>query len=279
MQWPLVNTATPATPQPVERFIVIGDDGVGSSFTPEEYAARVALQAKMQAAPNITKFIGTGDHAYNSGTLSDVTNNLVPFWSNVKDRCAFVPGNHDNDTDSGRAFFEWFAKPRYNVVSTTNVDIFLVNTGFNTAGTQTELDNAGTLVDSVQFKWLEAELAASTKKHKWVVWHHPPVCSAASYYPGVTSMQAIPLRRWGATALFCGHAHTVERLTWDDLPLIISGAGGRDFVGIHDPVSPYSNFAAGDVAAYWEVETTALSATYVCKRVDGTILDRYFQIV
>lgn len=278
--WPLVNTAAATVATPVENFIIIGDDGVGASgFTPEEYANRVALQARMQRTKNITKFIGTGDHAYDSGTLSDVTNNLAPFWGNVKDRCAFVPGNHDNDTASGQAFFEWFAKPRYNVVSTENVDIFLVNTGFNSAGTQTELDNAGVLKDSVQFQWLRAQLAASTKKHKWVVWHHPPVCSGVDYYPGVTPMQAIPLKSWGATALFCGHSHIVERLTWDDIPLIISGAGGRDFRAIHDPVSPYSDFAAGDVGAYWEVEATALSATYVCKRVDGTVLDRYFQIV
>lgn len=278
--WPLVNTAAETVEMPVEHFIIVGDDGVGpSGFTPEEYANRVALQAKMQREKNITKFIGTGDHAYDSGTLADVTNNMAPFWSNVKSRCAFVPGNHDNNTASGQAFFEWFAKPRYNIVSTEHVDIFLVNTGFNDSMVQTELDNAGTLVDSVQFTWLKNALAASTKKHKWVVWHHPPVCSGVDYYPGVAQMQTIPLKRWGATALLCGHSHIVERLTWDDIPLIISGAGGRDFRALHNPVSTYSNFAAGDISAYWEVSVTALSASFTCRQSNGTVLDRYFQSV
>jgi hypothetical protein len=133
------------------------------------------------------------------------------------------------------------------------------------------------LKDSVQFTWLRQQLAASTKKHKWVVWHHPPVCSGVDYYPGVTQMQAIPLQNWGATALFCGHSHIVERLNWNGLLVIISGAGGRDFRPINSPASPFSIFAAGDVSAYWEVTATALGALFVCKDSTGAILDRYFQ--
>lgn len=278
MKWPLVNSFGTITQNEPELFVVVGDDGVGpSGFTPEEYAARVALQRQMQKLKNVTKFIGTGDHAYNSGTVTEVTNNFAAFWGNVKDRLAFVPGNHDNDTVSGKAFFEYLAQPRYGVVSTQYVDIFLINTGFNSSMVQTEMDNAGVLKDSVQFTWLRQQLAASTKKHKWVVWHHPPVCSGTDYYPGVTQMQAIPLQNWGATALFCGHSHIVERLNWNGLLVIISGAGGRDFRPINSPASPFSIFAAGDISAYWEVTATALGALFVCKDSTGAILDRYFQ--
>jgi hypothetical protein len=90
-------------------------------------------------------------------------------------------------------------------------------------------------------------------------------------------MQAIPLQNWGATALFCGHSHIVERLNWNGLLVIISGAGGRVFRAINVPPSPFSIFAAGDVSAYWEVTATALGALFVCKNSTGAILDRYFQ--
>ena len=233
----------------------------------------------MQKIKGVTKFIGTGDHAYNSGTDAEVAANLAPFWGNVKSRCAFVPGNHDNDTQQGEPFFTYFAKPRYNSVETDHVEIFLVNTGFNSSMAQTEIDNAGVLKDSVQFQWLREALAASTKKHKWVVWHHPPVGSGADYYPGVTQMQSIPLGEWGATALFCGHMHIVERLNWNGLLVLISGAGGRDFRPIHNPPSPYSIWARGDIAAYWTAEVTALGARFTCLDKTGAILDRYFQAV
>lgn len=263
-----------------EQFIIVGDDGVGpSGFTPEEYAERVALQAQMQKQKNITLYIGTGDHAYNSGTTAEVAANLAPFWGNVKKRCAFVPGNHDNDTSQGEPFFTYFVKPRYNSVETDNVEVFLVNTGFDSAMNQTEADNAGTLVNSVQFQWLRGALAASTKKHKWVVWHHPPVGSGADYYPGVSQMQAIPLKEWGATALFCGHMHIVERLNWNGLLVLISGAGGRDFRPLHDPPSPYSVWGQGDVAAYWHAEASALGVLFTCRDKNGAILDKYFQVV
>jgi hypothetical protein len=280
MKWPIVKFNGSVVRNEPEFFVIIGDDGVGpSGFTPTEYANRLALNNYVQKLKNVTKFIGTGDHAYSSGTLTEVTNNLAAFWDNVKSRCAFVPGNHDNDTSSGQAFFEYFAQPRYSVVSTNNVDIFLVNTGFNTAGTQTELDNAGTLVDSVQFTWLKNSLASSTKKHKWVIWHHPPVTSAASYYPGNTAMATIPLKEWGATMLMCGHGHIVERLDWNGLPVIISGAGGRALVGLHDPRSEYSQFAAAEITAYWEAYVTPLGANFICRSVSGAILDRYFQAI
>lgn len=279
-KWPLVNAIMPAEVLPAEKFIIVGDDGVGpSGFTPTEYANRVALQRYIQKQTGITNFIGTGDHAYNNGSLTDVTNNLAAFWGNVKDRCLFVPGNHDNDTDSGRAFFEYFASRRYRVVSTDYVDIFLVNTGFNSAMAQTELDNAGTLVSSIQFTWLRNALAASTKKHKWVVWHHPPVTSGTDYAPGVTQMQAIPLASWGATALFCGHSHILERLNYNGLLVLISGAGGRDLRGISATPSPYSSWAAGNITGCWTAEVTALGVLFKAVNSSGEILDRYFQAV
>jgi hypothetical protein len=282
MKWPLVASTSTVTPNNPEFFVIIGDDGVGpSGFTPEEYANRVALNTRVRSLKNVTKFIGTGDHAYNSGTLTEVTNNLAPYWGNVKSSCAFVPGNHDNDTAQGQAFFEYFAQPRYSRVSTDNVDIFLINTGIDSAGNQTEIDNqdAAELKDCRQFRWLKSALATSTKKHRWVIWHHPPVTSGEDYYPGNTTMQTIPLKEWGATALMCGHAHIVERLDWDGLLVIISGAGGRDFRGIHNPPSPYSSFAMGEISAYWEATVTPLGANFICKSSSGVILDRYFQAI
>jgi hypothetical protein len=281
-KWPLVPVSASVAFNNPEMFVIIGDDGVGpTGFTPEEYANRVLLNNRVRSLKGVTAFIGTGDHAYNSGTLAEVTNNLAAFWNNVKSSCLFVPGNHDNDTAQGQAFFEYFAKPRYNLVSTNTVDVFLVNTGIDSAGNQTEIDNqdAALLKDCRQFRWLKNALAASNKKHRWVIWHHPPVVSGTDYYPGVTAMRGIPLKEWGATALMCGHSHIVERLDWDGLLVIISGAGGRDYRGINNPPSPYSRFAMGEIGGYWEVTTTPLGANFICKSASGAILDRYFQAV
>lgn len=301
--WPRVNAFRGITPHPYETFAIIGNDGIpdivgGSTpptFTAVEVSNRKALNNKIRSINGLTKVIGTGNHnyglpygGYEAGTVGALAQTLTPFWDAIKDKLLFVPGMKDNDSAAGSPLFDYQQHLRYFQVTTEYVDIFLINTGFDSSFTQTELDNAftppQTIADSVQFQWLRQALANSTKKHKWVVVHQPPFTSGNDYYSSINAngylafIQNVPFKNWGATVLLAGTSALVERLDWNGLPVIISGAGGKALTTVHNPPIAQSRFAAAQ-AAYWEAVVSKLSVEFVCKTATGSILDRYFQPV
>lgn len=275
--WASVNTLGAVSVVKPEKFVIIGNDGAVTS-------ARDTLNKYIKSLPNVTRFIGTGNHAYPTGTESNVALNLSSYWNNVIDRCLFVPGTVENTTNHGAAFFNYFSDLRYSMASTEFADIFLINAGFDTAWVQTELDNSGALVTSKQFSWLKQMLAASPKKHKWVVWNNATYTSAASSgapeTAALTALRTIPLRAWGATALLAGGHSMLERLSVDGLLVIASGSGG----GVMPPepiaatgVTKYSQFVNTTDYGYWEANATELSVEFICRTSKGEILDRYLQ--
>jgi hypothetical protein len=300
--WPKVNPFGIIGSISYETFAIIGNDGipdiVGGSlpptFTLTEVTQRKAVNAKIRAINGLTKVIGTGNHnygvpGYSSGTAITIPQTIVPFWDAIRDKLLFVPGQFDNDAAAASPLFNYQQHVRYFQYTSDYVDIFLINTGYDTGMVQTEIDNIVsfglTIADSVQFQWLKNALANSTKKHKWVVVHQPPFTSGDDFYSATNTnanllfIQAVPFKDWGATALLAGCSALVERLNWNGLPVLISGAGGKALTTVHNPPIPQSSFASAAQGAYWEAAVSKLSVEFVCKTSTGAILDRYFQPV
>lgn len=300
--WPKVNPFGIIGSVSYETFVVIGNDGipdiVGGSlpptFTLTEVSQRKAVNAKIRAINSLTKVIGTGNHnygvpGYSSGTAITIPQTIVPFWDAIRDKLLFVPGQFDNDAAAASPLFNYQQHLRYFQYTSEYVDIFLINTGYDTTSFQTEIDNlvapGQTIAVSVQFQWLKNALANSTKKHKWVVVHQPPFTSGDDFYSATNTnanllfIQAVPFKDWGATVLLAGCSALVERLNWNGLPVLISGAGGKALTTVHSPPIPQSSFASAAQGAYWEAVVSKLSVEFVCKTSTGAILDRYFQPV
>ena len=301
--WPKVNALGVIGSMPYETFAIVGNDGipdivggaVAPTFTADEVSRRKAINARIRNITGLTKVIGTGNHnyglpfgGYGPGTATALAQTITPFWDAIKDKLLFVPGQVDNDSVAASPLFDYQQHLRYFQYTSEYVDIFLINTGYDSEFVQTEADNAvllgSNISDSVQFQWLKNALAASTKKHKWVVVHQPPFTSGNDFYSATNSnlnlqfIQAVPFKNWGATVLLAGCSALVERLDWNGLPVIISGAGGKALTTVHNPPIAQSRFAAAQ-AAYWEAVVSKLSVEFVCKTATGSILDRYFQPV
>ena len=302
--WPKVNPFGMIGSVPYETFAIIGNDGIPDivggvtppTFTAVEVSQRKTINARIKALNGLTNVIGTGNHNYGlpyagfeAGTTGALDQTIKPFWDSIKDKLLFVPGVVDNDFGAASPLFNYQQHVRYFQHTTEYVDIFLINTGLDTALMQTEVDNAftppQTLADSIQFQWLRNALANSTKKHKWVVVHQPPFTSGDDYYSATNSnvylqfIQAVPFKNWGATVLLAGFSALVERLDWNGLPVLISGAGGKALTTVHNPPITQSRFASATQAAYWEASVSKLGVEFVCKNATGSILDRYFQPV
>ena len=302
--WPKVNPFGIIGSISYETFAIIGNDGVpdivggvtSPTFTLTEVSQRKAVNAKIRAINGLTKVIGTGNHnyglpyvGYEAGTAAALAQTITPFWDAIRDKLLFVPGQFDNETAAASPLFNYQQHVRYFQYTSDYVDIFLINTGLDTVLAQTEIDNAftppNTIADSVQFQWLKNALANSTKKHKWVVVHQPPFTSGNDFYSATNTngalafIQAVPFKDWGATVLLAGCSALVERLNWNGLPVLISGAGGKALTTVHNPPIPQSSFASAAQGAYWEAVVSKLSVEFVCKTSTGSILDRYFQPV
>ena len=302
--WPKVNAQGALSSVGYETFAILGNDGIpdavggasGQTFTAVEVSERKALNARIRGISEITKIIGTGNHTYgyplagyDPGSQNAINVDIKPFWDSIKNKLLFVPGIFDNDTDNGANLFNYLQQTHYAHIVTDYADIYLINSGFDSSFVNTEAGNTytppATIASSAQFVWLKQALAAGTKKHKWVVMHIPPFTSGNDYYsasdanPNLVFIQAVPFKDWGATALICGLSGLVERLDWNGLPIIISGAGGKAPTTVHNPPSPRSRFAHAGQTAYWEATVSKLSVEFVCKTRTGSILDRYFQPV
>ena len=302
--WPKVNPFGIIGSVAYETFAVIGNDGIpdivggvtSPTFTLGEVTQRKSINARIRNINSLTKVIGTGNHNYGvpyggfgPGTAGALDQTIKPFWDAIKDKLLFVPGQFDNESAAASPLFNYQQHLRYFQYTSEYVDIFLINTGLDTVLAQTEIDNAftppNTIADSIQFQWLRNALANSTKKHKWVVVHQPPFTSGNDFYSATNTngalafIQAVPFKNWGATVLLAGCSALVERLNWNGLPVLISGAGGTALTTVHNPPIPQSSFASAAQGAYWEAVVSKLSVEFVCKTSTGSILDRYFQPV
>jgi len=256
-----------------QLFIFVSDDGLLN-------ANRTAVYNAIIKERGVTAVIGMGDHIYNSGTQAELDTNMAPYWERFRAAGRFfaAPGNHDNDTGDGTAFFQYVRQTpaRYSVVSFAHTDVFLFDTGYKTNGTQVNADNLnGATIDvSRQADWLVRELKASTKRNKLVVWHHPAYTSGATYGPGKTELRPL-LRRAidaGATAIFNGHSHLYERIV-NEIPQFTVGTGGAALHSI-------GTRAAGSAAAlasygYLRARVTPLRVVYEFCDVNGSVLDNY----
>ena len=91
----------------------------------------------------------------------------------------------------------------------------------------------GITAGSVQAKWAQGALAASTACLKIVALHHPGYSSARH---GSTEALRWPFAAWGVDVVFGGHDHVYERLDVQGMPLIISGLGGATTYSFDAPL-------------------------------------------
>jgi hypothetical protein len=253
------------------RFAVIGDYGAATLGE--------ALVANAIRTWNPDFIITTGDNNYPSGEAVTLDRNvgfyyrdfIYPYLGNYGPGATtnrFFPslGNHDWVAPGAQPYLDYFTLPgneRYYDFVWGPVHLFAVDSDPHEPD---GIDSA-----SVQARWLQGRLAASTAPWKLVYLHHPPYSSG---WHGPTPALQWPYRQWGATAVLAGHDHTYERLLVDGFPYFVNGLGGN---------SPY-DFAApqpgsqvrynGDYGAML-VQATAAAITFQFVTHGGQVVDSY----
>ncbi|MGH8915147.1 MAG: metallophosphoesterase family protein, partial [Acidimicrobiia bacterium] len=125
---------------------------------------------------------------------------------------------------------------------------------------------------SIQGRWLQEQLAASTSPWRLVVSATPPFSSGNNH--GSDPSVQWPFDEWGVDAVFSGDDHVYERIVHRGLPYFVSGLGGRSIHGFAQPVE-------GSEARYSEdfgvlmVEACDSSLEFEFHSVSDGIVDRF----
>jgi hypothetical protein len=225
--------------------------------------------------------ITTGDNNYVLGGADTIDRNIGFYYQSfiAPYRGSFGPGeptgtnrffptlgNHDWVTASAQPYLDYFTLPgneRYYDVVWGPVHLFAID--------NLDPEPDGIDSNSIQARWLQRRLAASTAPWKLVYMHIPPYSSGVH---GSNTTAQWPYRQWGATAVLAGHDHIYERLLVDGLPYFVNGLGGQSIYTI-PAIQPGSQARYnGDYGAML-VQASAAAITFQFITQAGVLVDTY----
>jgi tartrate-resistant acid phosphatase type 5 len=213
-----------AQPGPSVRMAVIGDYG--------EAGPAEAAVAELVKSWSPELVITLGDNNYQHGAASTLDDNVGQYYhafispylgkhGQGSDHNRFFPtlGNHDWRAPGARPYLEYFTLPgneRYYEVVWGPLHLFALDSDPH--------EPDGITADSVQARWLQERLAASTSPWQLVYMHHPPYSSGDH---GSAEALRWPFAAWGVDVVLAGHDHHYERLERDGIVYVVNGLGGN----------------------------------------------------
>ncbi|MCC6386542.1 MAG: metallophosphoesterase [Dehalococcoidia bacterium] len=162
-----------------------------------------------------------GDVAYDKGTAQQFRDCFEPAWGPLKARIKPVPGNHDYLTPGAAPYWDYFGA----TAGERGKGWYSFELGeWHIIGLNSNCAEAGGCgPGSPQYRWLEADLAASTAQCTLVFTHHPVFTSGIHGQDPAGLLPAWALLyRSGVDLFAAGHDHHYERFA----PL--DAAGARD---------------------------------------------------
>ena len=221
-QPPLPGEPSPTEPSPTEpapgqpteaeaaALIAAGDIArCGDDGDPEEGAQRTGElieQLDGIVAP-------LGDLAYNDGTADEFEDCYDPAWGSFRERTRPAIGDHDDNTEDGEPFFDYFSEffsevevpqpEAYYSYELGDWHVFVLNSNCDDAG--------GCDADDPQAEWLREELEDIETDNILAYWHRP-LFSSGDHGPfeHVEDFYEI-LDEAGADIILSGHDHDYQR--------------------------------------------------------------------
>jgi len=234
------SSPTPTSSTKAVRFAVIGDYGSGD--------AKEGETASLVKSWNPDFITTVGDNNYPRGEASTIDRNIGQFYHEFifpykgtygagasSNRFWPIYGHRDWDNDgvdiatplSGKPYHDYFTLPgngRYYDFVVGPIHFFMLST-------DRYRETDGTVSTSIQAKWLQNRLAASTARWKLVYAHHAPHTSAASVAGvGGSTWMRWPYAAWGTTVVLAGYYHSYERILRDGIVYFVNGVSGGNYI-------------------------------------------------
>lgn len=215
-------TAAPPPPSPGAVVLVGAGDIADCSSSGDE-----ATAALLDAIPGTVYTLG--DNAYPLGRSEDYNGCYDPSWGRHKSRTYAALGNHEYDTGTAAATWDYFgdrAGPRdlgYYSFDIGEWHIVVLNSNCSAVG--------GCDKDTPQDQWLQADLAANQKTCTLAIWHHPRFWSGGNATGNGYKRFWRVLYDADAEIVLNGHRHFYERFAPQDKDGVADPARGlREFI-------------------------------------------------
>jgi hypothetical protein len=224
-----------------------------------------ATASLMDGLPGVV--VALGDNAFHAGTLADYQNCYGPSWGRHKARTWAVVGNHEYSTGSADPTWDYFgdrAGPRgkgYYSFDHGEWKVIVLND--NTS-------HVSVSAGSAQDTWLQATLAANTKRCTVAIWHTPRFFSSSiAGYTSSSSRRILWDRLYaaGADVVLNAQSHHYERFA----PMTPAGArdDARGLRQFNVGTGGESTAMPTVIAANSEVRSAAFGVLKLTLRADG----------
>ncbi len=235
------------------KFAALGDYGAGSVMQ-----ARVAANI-LSGKPEVV--VTAGDNVYPTGRWEDYAKNFDPphLAGNLSRNTRFMPalGNHDMYRDDLRPYFGHFP----HLEGRTYYAFTHKNAHFMALDTDQDIRPG-----SAQYRWLEQELRASTKRWKIVYMHYPSFGHDAEEFREVRESLQPLLARYGVQLAIAGHEHNYMRSKPQaGVTHVLTGGGGQ---AVFPFSKPQPAWTARRVSAFHHVEVEVGAARMVLRAID-----------
>ncbi len=219
-------SCTALAPAEPAVLLAAGDIGVCGATAPFQTADIIANYPSATVA-------AVGDLAYPDGREQDFRDCYHPSWGAHKDRTRPALGNHEYNTGSAQAYFDYFGPvagdPSKGYYSYTLGEWFVVVLNVNPF----LLSRVSVKSGSEQERWLRQQLSANPKRCTLAYFHYPRFSSG--HHGSQSFVQDIwsTLYDYGVDVVVAAHEHSYERFA------------KMDKSGAADPVRGIRQFVVG----------------------------------
>ena len=257
-------------------FLVYGDHRPHSGTTPPPELGQI-IDKMIEEHPRFV--ISLGDHIQSSAASPEAWNNYVAQTDRIHcNACYWVAmGNHDQPgTKVLASYFEWPGEADRDYYSFDYGNAHFVVMCSEIPGDDYPLGSEGYNIGLEQKDWLEDDLAATNKPHRFVFIHRP------LYQTGWVETENLDKRDavWQifeenyVEAVFCAHEHHYYHAQIGTIPQIVTGGGGAPL----SPVGIFDFFATEiyeETYHYVKVEVNGPTVTYTAYALNGTVIDTF----
>jgi len=183
---------------------------------------------------------------------------VAPFYPSL--------GNHEKN---GPEYFDAFVLPgkeRYYSFDYGPVHFLILDS------------NPGWRKNAEQIEWLKADLAASKRRFKFAIFHHP-IFSTSKSKSRIEDSESL-YRLWGdlfeeggLTAALQGHNHNYQRAEKNGVHYLTSGGGGAPLYPIGEPLPETRFQKASHHFVSFRVESKRVTAEAI--DLEGNVFDRF----
>ena len=203
-----------------------------------------ATAALLDAYPGAT--IATlGDHVYEHGTPAEFANCYDPTWGRHRARTRPAVGDHEYLTEGAAGYFGYFGA----AAGEPGRGYYSYNLGsWHIVVLNSSCSFVGCARNTIQERWLKADLAANPAPCTLAYWHRPLFSSGTNHgsSPAMRPMfQA--LHEFGVDVVLAGHEHNYERFAPMDadghldpaagIRSFVVGTGGRSVYRLGTPLN------------------------------------------